>query len=346
MKTKNIKLSKKEKELLRLKAVKLVFEGRLKREEVARIFEINYGTLSWRCAKHKKLWKRALKASTNKWWRPKDKEKNLTNIQKKNLEKMLKLEPRKIKELHLDFGLWTVKIIQALIKKIFKKTLKYWKVRELLNDMEFTNQKPLFRAYQQNPEAVLRRVEETLPWIQYEAEEEKREIFYWDEAGFRSTDQKWKTRAKKWETPIVRVTGRRFWINAISCISSKWVLRFMVYEKSFNSETLIRFLEKLVYKNTQKMTLILDGHPTHKTLKVKTYLEKINYQIKIYHLPWYSPELNPDEQVRNNIENNLKGRIIASKQDMIAKVKKELFTLQKKKDKVQAYFRHPEVRFF
>lgn len=120
----------------------------------------------------------------------------------------------------------------------------------------------------------------------------------------------------------------------------------MVYEKNFNSETLIEFLKKLVYKNTKKMALILDGHPTHKTKKVKAYLEKIGHQIKIYYLPGYSPELNPDEQVRNSIENNLKGLIIASKQHMIEKVKKNLFALQKKKDMVQSFFKHPEVKFF
>jgi transposase len=308
--------------------------------------EINYGTLSWRCAKYKKYWKSALRGWKNKWWRPKSKEKNLTNIQKKNLMIMLSSEPRKIKQLHLDFWLWTIKLIQFVIKKTFKKNLKFWKIREFLDEIEFTNQKPLFRAYQQNPEAVLEWVENTLPFIQDEAEKEWREIFYWDEAGFNSTDQKWKTWAKKWETPIVRVTWRRFRINAISCISSKWVLRFMVYEKSFNSETLIEFLKKIAYKTTQKMTLILDGHPTHKTKKVKSYLEKIDNQIKIYYLPWYSPELNPDEQVWNYVENDLKGHIIASKQHMIEKVKKNLFALQKKKDKVQSFFRHPEVKYF
>jgi hypothetical protein len=46
MKTNNIKLSRKEKELLRLKAVDLVFKGRLKRENVATMLGVNYGTLT------------------------------------------------------------------------------------------------------------------------------------------------------------------------------------------------------------------------------------------------------------------------------------------------------------
>jgi transposase len=85
---------------------------------------------------------------------------------------MISSEPRKVKQLHLDFGLWTIKLIQELIKKVFKKKLKFWKIREFLDEIEFTNQKPLFRAYQQNPEAVLERVETRLPLIQEEAEKE------------------------------------------------------------------------------------------------------------------------------------------------------------------------------
>jgi len=45
-----------------------------------------------------------------------------------------------------------------------------------------TNQKPIFKAYQQNPEKVLQRVEEDLPKIYEEAKIEDREIFYGDEA--------------------------------------------------------------------------------------------------------------------------------------------------------------------
>jgi len=42
----------------------------------------------------------------------------------------------------------------------------------------FTNQKPLFRAYQQNPEKVEKRLDEELPLIMNEADEEERTIYY------------------------------------------------------------------------------------------------------------------------------------------------------------------------
>jgi len=77
---------------------------------------------------------------------------------------------------------------------------------------------------------------------------------------------------------------------------------------------------------------------------LRNYLSSLNDKIKIYYLPWYSPELNPDEQVRNHMHNDIKGQIIASKEQMTDKVKKWLYKLQKKKDEVGSYFRHQEVK--
>jgi len=87
-------------------------------------------------------------------------------------------EPRKTRKLMLDFGLRTVKYIQHAIKILFDKDLKEWKTREILLELGFSNQKPLFRAYQQNPEKVEKRLDEELPLIMNEADEEERTMYY------------------------------------------------------------------------------------------------------------------------------------------------------------------------
>jgi len=187
-----------------------------------------------------------------------------------------------------------------LIKIAFDKELKRRKVRQILiEDFGWTNQKPIFKAYQQDSEKVKKRKEEELPKIKEEAKKEKRDIYYWDECWFRSNSNSWKTRWPKWITPIVGSNWARFWVSAISAISNYWWMKFMVYEWNFNSDLLIEYLKRMIYKTTKKFTLILDWHPTHKTKKVKDFLESINHQVKLYILPWYSPELNPDENVRS-----------------------------------------------
>jgi transposase len=128
-------------------------------------------------------------------------------------------------------------------------------------------------------------------------------------------------------------------------------MRFMSYEGSFTSDTLVQFLERIVYKTDQKYTLILDGHPTHKTKKVQEWLKEHSIsdehwntspQIRLYHLPPYSPELNPDEQVWNHVKNQMKGVISVSKSDIRKKVCNCLLRIQKRKELISSFFRHPE----
>jgi transposase len=343
MKKHNIQKTREEKEFIRCTAVKMLVKGVMTRWKIVKFYAISYTALKNREKRYKKWWMKALRAKKNKGWRPKDESKNLTNKEKKLLQDTLKYEPSLLWWMFAELSLWTIDVIIMVIKHLFEKDIKYWKVRQLLNEFWYTNQKPIFKAYQQNPEKVLQRVEEDLPAIYEEAKQEDREIFYWDEAWFKTCDNKWMTWAPKWETPTVLTTWNRFWVNAISIVSSRWELRFMVYEWSFTWDTLIQFLKRLIKNTDQKYTLILDWHPTHKSKKVNEYLESIDHQVKIYFLPWYSPELNPDEQVRYHTKNNLKWRRIANKQQLIDKVKKELFSLQKQKEKVASFFRHPKI---
>lgn len=331
---------------LRIKAVKLHIKGGMKVTDIVQIMEIWESTLYYRIWVYRKKWLQWLRAKNWKTWRKKDKSINLTAKEKIILRSVLLQEPRQSKKLMLDFGLWTVKYIQHAIKVLFGKSLKIGKTNELLIEMWFTNQKPLFRAYQQNPKKVDEWVNETLPSILQEAKNEWRDVYYWDEAWFRSTNHRWKTRWLSWETPIVSATWARFWVNAISMINARWELKFMAYEWTFTSDTLLMYLKRLLYRNDKKISLILDGHPTHKTKKVQEYLAHHNHQIKLYYLPWYSPELNPDEQVRLHVHNDLKGVIVVNKEQLIAKVRSSLHRQQKQKDKVASYFRHPEVKYY
>lgn len=318
-------------------------KGLMKRKEIVNLFVISYTALKNREDAYEKSGMKWLRSKTTKRWKKPDASKNLTNKEKELLKETIKCEPRMLWWLFADLWLWTIELITMAIKELFDKELKYWKVHKLLVELWLTNQNPIFKAYQQNPEKVLKRVEEDLPAIHEEAKMEDREIFYGDEAWFKTCDNKGKTRAPRGETPTVFATWHRFWVNAISIVSNRWELRFMVYEWSFTWDTLLQFLKRLVKNTDQKYTLILDWHPTHKSKKVNAYLESIDHQVKIYFLPWYSPELNPGEQVRYHTKINLKGRRIANKQELIDRVKKELFRLQKQKDKVATFFEHPKI---
>ena len=58
------------------------------------------------------------------------------------------------RQLEFDFGLWTRKIIRELIRREFGVKLSEVQVGRLLNKIGLSPQRPLYRAYQQDPERV------------------------------------------------------------------------------------------------------------------------------------------------------------------------------------------------
>lgn len=122
------------------------------------------------------------------------------------LRKLLLNEPRNVKQLKIDLSLWTAALVAELVRKVFFKDFKEWRIYELLKELGFTYQRPVFRAYQQNLEKVAEWRDTTLPEIEAEALREGREIHYGDEAGFKSTEHRGRTWGEKGKTPVVRAT--------------------------------------------------------------------------------------------------------------------------------------------
>jgi transposase len=54
--------------------------------------------------------------------------------------------------------------------------------------------------------------------------------------------------------------------------------------------------------------LIIDGQPARRAKKVKTFVESTRGQLRLFFLPGYSPQLNPDERVWNNVKSDRVGR--------------------------------------
>jgi len=53
----------------------------------------------------------------------------------------------------------------------------------------------------------------------------------------------------------------------------------------------------------------VDGHPVHKARSVTRWLDEHREQIRIFFLPSYSPELNPDELLNQDVKSNALGRV-------------------------------------
>lgn len=81
-------------------------------------------------------------------------------------------------QLKFPFAFWTREMIASIIKKQFGIKLSVSSVGRLLRQLGFSCQKPLYRAYQQNPDAVSKWKEEVFPEIKKEAKKVGATIYF------------------------------------------------------------------------------------------------------------------------------------------------------------------------
>ncbi len=245
-----------------------------------------------------------------------------------------------------EFALWTRGMVRELIRERFGVGLSDVSVGRLLKKLGLSPQKPLRRAYEQNPEMVQTWLAEDFPKIQALAKKQHATLYFADEAGVRSDFHSGTTWAPKGKTPIVEATGQRYGMNMISAISPRGDMRFMTVEGHMNADKFIEFLKRLLHNAERPVFLIVDGHRAHRARKVFEFIRKTKGRLRLFFLPPYSPELNPDELVWNHLKNHGVGkRIVNSREDLKRVVIAHLRFLQKTPDLIRAFFRESHVRY-
>jgi transposase len=218
-------------------------------------------------------------------------------------------------------------------------------VGRVMRTLGFTPQRPLHRAYQQDPALVEKWRAEDYPAIQKRAKKEKAQIFFADEAGIRSDYNKGHTWAPEGKTPVVEATGARFSLNMLSAVSAQGQFRFMVHEGTATAQTFCTFLRRLAEGSEHKIFLIVDGHRIHRAKKVQTLLERLKGKITLFFLPPYSPQLNPDELVWGQVKQRVGKQPIKSKDDLKARVLAALRSLQRLPQNVRGFFEAPSCQY-
>lgn len=245
-----------------------------------------------------------------------------------------------------EFALWTRAMVRSLIRERFNVALSEVSVGRLLRKLGLSPQRPLMRAYQRDPALVADWVKNEFPKIRAEAKTAGAEIFFADEAQVRSDYHSGTTWAPVGQTPIVKATGARFKLNLISAISPRGQLRFMCTQGNVTADLFIDFLKRLIKGRDKPIYLVVDGHPVHRSAKVARFVEQRKERLRLFRLPSYSPDLNPDEHVWAHLKNHKMGRSIIKGPDQMKKLAIGfLRSLQKTPDIVRAFFRHPSTQY-
>lgn len=251
------------------------------------------------------------------------------------------------RQLAFEFALWTREMICELIAREFEVEMSLSAVGRLLKRMGLSAQRPIWRAYQANPEAVQRWKAEEFPIIKAEAAKAGAQIFFCDEASVRSDFHSGTTWGEIGRTPVVKSTGARYSVNMISAITPKGKLHFRLVEGKVNAEAFISYCQALLDDNRGRpVFLIVDGHPSHRAKKTKEWVRSTGGKLRLFYLPGYSPQLNPDEWVWKNVKADRIGRAgVTSLEDLRHKAQSALERLANLPNLVRSFFSDPDLRY-
>jgi transposase len=326
-------------EAMRERAVRSVHDGESP-EVVARIIGINRSTIYGWLAQYRRGGWSALKAKPLFGRPPKLDGKKLNWIYNTVTQK----NPMQLK---FAFALWTREMVAKLIKVKYNISLSVVSVGRLLAQLGITCQRPLHRALERDEALVRQWLKQDYPKIRALAQREKADIYFGDAAHMRSDHHAGRTWGKKGETPVVLSTGARYRMSLISAVTSRGHMRFMIKETGgVNADVFIEFLRRLLIGSKNRIFVIVDRGPAHVAKKTKAFVASLGGRLRLFYLPPYSPDKNPDELVWKHLKADTVGRTsITSFDDFKDKVRSSMLSLQRSPAKIRAFFQKPSLQY-
>jgi len=331
------KLDHKTLETLRLLAVQRVTQDGEKPSEVMRSLGLCRTTIYPWLRAHKKKGLAALRMRKACGRRPKLTAKQCQQVRRWIVGK----DPR---QYGFSFGLWTRQIVARLIEEKFGVGLKLTAVGRLLARLEITPQKPLRRAYERDPKAVQQWLEQKYPRLRRRARKHQATIFFLDEAGFSSEPNLGRTYGLKGQTPVVKTSGQRQKVSAISAVNAQGGFWSQVYTGMLNAGRFVQFLKDFRRGGRGKVFLVVDGHPSHRAKTVAAYVAGSRGKLELHFLPPYAPDLNPDEFVWQHAKTNgVAKKPLQQNESLQQRVASDLSAIQAKPKLVRSFFCAPSV---
>lgn len=250
------------------------------------------------------------------------------------------------RQLDFETTLWTREIVRELILRLFSVELSLVSVGNVLARLGMSPQRPLYRAYEQDPEKVTEWKEETFPQIQARAKKEGAGIFFADESSVRTDYHAGTTWAPVGRTPVVKGTGKKRSISMVSAVSPRGELHFAVQDEGIDRYDFLDFSKKLIEDAGRPVFLIMDNSTVHHATVLKEFAGKSGGMLRLYFLPPYSPDLNPDEWVWKNVKHDNLGRASAkSEGELMEFARAALKHLKEAPGKVRSFFADPALKY-
>ena len=328
----------------RILAMRLRDKG-MKNSEVAQIVGVNPGTVSiWR-SRYLKDGKRGIEIG-QRGRKIGDKKRLTSDQEKKIITKLIDTTPQQLK---FKFALWTREAVQTLIKYEIGEELPISTVGDYLAKWQFTSKKPIKRAYERKDVNTQKWLNEEYPKIKKLAKIEDADIWWADETACVSMPSNLKGYAPvgSKNKPILNHPAQKFKINMISAITNTGKTMFSLYDESVNVDKFIDFLQKVIdSNNSKKVFMIVDNLRVHHAKIVKAWEEEHKDKIKLFYLPPYSPEFNPDEYLNQDYKRNAnKNNVPKNQKELRDNTERYMNDILNNQEKVTNFFKHPSISY-
>ena len=341
MKTDARSLSSEQQKLLRIKAVDMVFQHGMSRRRVAKVLGVSRAHVAKWCRAYEEGGYPALELG-RRGRRPGE-QAALKPWQCATIVNLI--TDRTPDQLKMPFVLWTRAAVRDLIHERFSIMLAIRTVGDYLKRWGLTPQKPVERAYERNPKAIAKWLEEEYPKIQRQAKQEGATILWGDETNVQNHANHGRSYSPAGETPVVQKRGKKLKINMISAVSNKGEVRFMTYTGKMNQKRFIDFLQRLC-KSGKKILLIVDNLSVHHGKEVKRWLADNLEPVELFFLPSYSPDLNPDEYLNRDLKANVNAKSTPrTSVELKGNVISFMRRLQKTPARVIKYFQSRHIKY-
>lgn len=119
---------------------------------------------------------------------------------------------------------------------------------------------------------------------------------------------------------------------------------FRLFPGAIKGPQVIEFLQALGRQIRQRLLIIWDGAPIHRSGLVRDYLEALDGAVQVESLPAYAPELNPAEYIWGHLKHHeLPNRCAIHFKDLKTHTRNRLRSMQRRPTLVRAFWQQAEL---
>src|SRR5882757_1413366 len=118
------------------------------------------------------------------------------------------------------------------------------------------------------------------------------------------------------------------------------------HKGGMSADLFVAMLKQIMRRRRKPLFLVIDSLPAHKAKLVRDYVETTKGKLKLYFLPGYAPELNPDELVWSHMKRTgTAKRPLASNELLQERIEADLINIQNNRALVRSFFKAPDVAY-